>query len=112
MILTINKSYNSYDKIITTTSMPGLYPLILFYMKYDPTKYQMEGSTKDKPYSGFGKFFFVPIDCPSSDRKSDFPRLKHTIYINRGTCLKETKYKETVIYREDGTAAFRIVYAE
>lgn len=106
MIQTVKKFYDSYDKVIVTKSMGGIYPLILFYMKYDPVAYQMAGSPKDKEYTGFGKFYFVPQECPSINRDDRFPRVKKTIYVDRGTCTSSG----AMIYREDGTKAFRIVY--
>lgn len=106
MIQTVKKSYDSYDKVIVTKSMGGMYPLILFYMQFDPREYQNEGSPKDKEYTGFGKFYFVPQECPSVNRDDRFPRVKKAIYVDRGTCTSSGK----MIYREDGTKAFRIVY--
>lgn len=114
MVQTVNKSYNSYDSIIVTKAMGGVYPLVLFYAKYDPATYQKEGSPKDKDYGGFGKFFFVPQDCPSVNKDSRFPNSKRTIYVDRGDCpvlkVQNPTQKSTYIYREDGTKAFRIVY--
>lgn len=106
MIQTIKKSYDSYDKVIVTKSMGGIYPLILFYMQFDPREYQNAGSPKDKEYTGFGKFYFVPQECPSINRDDRFPRVKKTIYVDRGTCTSNG----VMIYREDGSVAFRIVY--
>lgn len=112
MILTVKKSYDSYDKIIVTKSMGGIYPLIQFYMRYDPKLYQQEGSPKDREYTGFGKFFFVPVECPSLQKSDKLPKAERIIYVNRGNCQPDIRYKETVIYREDGTEAFRIVYED
>ena len=57
MVDLVKKDYSSYDNIIVTKSLGGVYPLILFYMKYDPSQYQKEGSSKDINNTGFGKFF-------------------------------------------------------
>jgi len=112
MIKTVYKDYVNYDRIVVTKSEGGIYPLILFYTKYDPALYQKEGSTKDKDYAGFGKFFFVPQACPSVDRDNRFPAGK-IIYVDNGTCpdnsALDNKIK-TIVNREDGTKAFRIVY--
>lgn len=112
MILDVKKSYNSYDKIIVTTSAGGIYPLIQFYMGYDPEIYQAEGSPKDKKYSGFGKFFFVPIECPSITQNAQFPKTSTVLYVNNGTCPGDERYKEVVVRREDGTPAFKLVYPD
>lgn len=105
MVKTVKKSYEDYDKIIIAKT-GGIYPLILFYMQFDPREYQNAGSPKDKEYTGFGKFYFVPQECPSINRDDRFPRVKKTIYVDRGTCTSSG----TIIYREDGSVAFRIVY--
>lgn len=113
MMTEVKNSYASYDKIIMSKYQGGIYPLVLFHMKYDPRTYQLEGSPKNKDYDGFGKFFFVPQDCPSVQTTDKTPKVKKILYIDRGDCswsgyiaLKKTKF----IYREDGTKAFRIVY--
>lgn len=112
MIRTVMKSYNNVDKIIITKDTGGVYPLLLFYTKFDPKIYQKYG-TRDTPYTGFDKFFFVPQACPSSDRDNRFPIVKHVIYIDNGTCTWDKSLatkKYFFINREDGTKAFRIVY--
>ena len=109
MIEEIKRVYNSYDKIIISKSQ-AMYPLILFYMKYDPKTYLAEGHTKDREYTGFGKFFFVPQNCPIIDRNSRFPKAKHTLYVNSPECKDNQSVKYHDIYREDGTKAFKIAY--
>ncbi len=106
MVKTIKNSYNNVDRIIVTKSLGGIYPLILFYMGYDPMTYQSEGSPKDKEYSGFGKFFFVPQECPSLQKDDRFPRARRILYVDKGECSTGGM----LIYRKDGTRAFRIVY--
>lgn len=116
MLTTVKKSYASYDSVIVTKAMGGVYPLVLFHMQYDPVKYQKEGSPKDRDYKGFGKFVFVPQDCPSVNRDARFPKAKKIIFVDRGDCppfKKEQIFKKSqMIFREDGTPAFRIVHAE
>lgn len=109
----VKKDYDNYNKIVFNKAAGGVYPLILFYMKYDPAMYQKEGSTKDKIDTGFGKFFFVSSACPFLDKDSSVPKVNKIIYIEEGSCrdsslLKNTKYID--IYRKEGTKAFRIVY--
>ena len=82
-------------------------------MKYDPALYQREGSSKDREYTGFGKFLFVPQDCPSITKDSRFPIGHNLIYINNGNCPDDKGKlvkKQVIINREDGTKAFKIVY--
>lgn len=113
MVKTVRSSYKDTDKIVITKDTGGIYPLALFYMKFSPLEYQVAGSPKDKDYSGFGKFIFVPQDCPSIQRNDMIPKGKPVLYVDRGDCpwdesLAVKKYD--YIYREDGTKAFRIVY--
>lgn len=107
----IEKSYGSYDHILMAKTTGG-YSLILFYTKFDPAEYQKLGSPKDKEYSGFGKFFFVPQDCLLSKKDKLYPSGSF-IFVENGTCkdrtLKNIK-KVQYIYREDGTKAYRILY--
>lgn len=112
MITIVNKSYDLYDSIVITKSIGGMYPLVLFYTKYDPASYQKQGSPKDRDYKGFGKFTFVPQDCPSFNRDDRFPKAKKTIFVDRGDCpeSKASTQRNLYILREDGTKAFRIVY--
>ncbi len=113
MVNLIKKDYAKYDKIIVTKSLGGVYPLVLFYMAYDPSQYQKEGSSKDKDNTGFGKFFFATSACPSIDRDPNFPKVEKAIYVDNGTCpsYKSLKNKRFIyIIRKDGTRVFRIVY--
>jgi hypothetical protein len=113
MVATIKNDYSSYDKVIVTKSLGGIYPLILFYMKYDPAIYQQEGFPKDKAYGGFGKFFFAEAACPSIDRDYRFPVVSKTIYVDNGNCPDYpalNKLKHTYIVGKDGVKIFRIVY--
>jgi hypothetical protein len=113
MVATVQKDYQNYDKIIVTKSLGGIYPLILFYTKYDPATYQQEGFPKDKAYGGFGKFFFAEASCPSKDRDSRFPNVRKTIYVDNGDCPDYpalNKLEHTYIVGKDGVRIFRIVY--
>ena len=114
MMKLVGKDYGNYQKIIATRSGGG-YPLFLFYSHYDPATYQKEGSPKDKNYSGFGKFYFIPDTCPFSATNPLIPRKGTAIYVEDGAC-KETKNLQNVEYkyvlREDGTKAFRVVYVK
>lgn len=113
MMQVVNANYSKYDSIVVSKFQGGIYPLVLFYSKYNPKTYQEKGSPKNKDYSGFGKFYFVPQDCPSVQQSKNFPELGKKLFIDKGDCPsdKSLKYKKIkYIYREDGTEAFRIVY--
>jgi 4-amino-4-deoxy-L-arabinose transferase-like glycosyltransferase len=103
----LKANYDLYDKIVITKDAGGIYPLILFYMQYDPRMYQVEGSPKDAAYTGFGKFYFVPQACPSYDKDDRFPKEGIILYVNKGEC-KSRGIVKTVL-KEDGTKAFHVV---
>lgn len=113
MVKLVKKDYGNIDKVIVTKSLGGIYPLILFYMQYNPGEYQKEGSPKDKMDSGFGKFYFALAACPSIDKDPKFPKSKKTIYVDNGTCPDYKgleNIKHVYVTRKDGTKVFRIVY--
>ena len=113
MIQIVKGDYENYDKIIVTKAWGGIYPLVLFYMNYDPNKYLTEGPTKDADFTGFGKFFFVPTDCPSINKDPRFPKADKIIYVDSGNCPDYKgleNIKHTYVTRKDQTKVFRIVY--
>lgn len=113
MMSKVNGNYKYYDAIIISKFQGGIYPLVLFYSKYNPKTYQEEGSTKNADYTGFGKFFFVPQDCPSVQRNDKSPKVHNILFIDKGDCPSDKSLKSKkieYIYREDDTRAFRIVY--
>ena len=112
MMIRVNENYSKYDTIVMSKFQGGIYPLVLFYSKYNPKTYQDEGSTKNKDYTGFGKFFFVPQDCPSQTQNKALIG-KRNLYVDKGDCPENKSFKNKefkYIYREDRSKAFRIVY--
>lgn len=109
MLKTVKDSYGSVDKVVVTKGAGGIYPLILFYMQYDPRVYQAEGSPKDRDYTGFGKFFFVPQVCPFQQKDDRFPKNQKILYVERGDCPVGLP-QEKIIYQKDGTKVFHLVY--
>lgn len=112
MMKEVKKNYENYDSIAISKYQGGIYPLVLFYMKYNPRQYQEAGSPKNKDYGGFEKFFFVPHDCSSSRLFKELLN-KKILYIDKGDCPLDKSYSTRTykyIPREDGTKAFRIVY--
>ena len=110
-IITEEKFEDIPDKLVNRANHPILVPL--FYSKYNPETYQKEGSPKNSDYKGFGKFVFVPQDCPSVQRNDKTPKVDHILYIDKGDCPSDgiLEHKKIIyIYREDETKAFRIVY--
>lgn len=112
MMSVVNKNYDKYDTIVISKFQGGIYPLVLFYSKYNPATYQEEGSPKNSDYKGFGKFVFVPQDCPSVQTNDKFPQI-HVLFIDKGNCPLDKSLKTKKIeyvYRKDRTEVFRIVY--
>lgn len=112
MMKEVRENYENYDSIAISKYQGGIYPLVLFYMQYNPSQYQEAKSPKNKDYGGFGKFFFVPHDCSSSRVFKELLN-KKILYIDKGDCPLDKSYNTRTykyIYREDGTKAFRIVY--
>lgn len=113
MMREVKNNYDNYDLIAMSKYQGGIYPLVLFYMQYDPKQYQAEGSPKNKDYKGFGKFFFVPQDCPSIQARSKVPIDKRALFVDKGDCIWEKSFpakRHSYIYRGDKTKAFSIVY--
>lgn len=112
MMQKIKNAYNQYDHIILSIYTGGNYAEVLFYMDYDPSTYLKEGATKDKTYTGFGKFFFVPGLCPASSHDDKIPTGKN-ITVETGSCKNvsgKKKVKQEYIDHSDGSHAFHIVY--
>lgn len=109
MMKEVNKNYSKYDKVVLTKSEGG-YPLVLFYSNYDPATYIKEGSPKDADYKGFGKYIFVPNECPSVNLSVKLPITTKVLYVDRGNCPAPVNRTYTEIKREDGSIGFRVVY--
>lgn len=113
MVRSLQNIYHNYDKIVITKTNQSPYIYLLFFMRYDPTRYQQLGSPRDYDYTGFDNYIFVPLDCPNVKyRKTielQYPN-KRILYINRGGCAATTNSK--LIQRIDwrnGAEAFQFV---
>ncbi len=114
LVLKLNNYHSNYKKIVITKGNSSPYIYILFFSKYDPNKYQNEGSPRDLNYSGFDKYYFVPLDCPLTGDKTGQDRLnseENVLYVEVGKCdmsVKDTKTLDTIMWA-DGSKAFRIL---
>ena len=97
MVLAVKDVYEQYDHIIITKTSGGIYPHVLFFMKYDPSTYQKEGSPKDPNFGGFGKFIFVPEFCPSIDGNNKINNTGKILYVNGGSCKVNPHLKQKKI---------------
>ena len=113
LIPQIEKYYTNYKKIVITKSNGSPYIYILFLGKYDPAKYQKEGSPRDLDYKGFDKYYFVPHDCPLGaqlDEKGLAKGSQGFLYINKGSCKTPANGKLLkTIFWGDGSPAFKII---
>lgn len=111
LVDSLQKYYPKYEKVLVTKGNQSPYIYILFFGKYDPAKYQSEGSPRDLDYKGFGKYYFVPQDCPleAGPEKTGAIKTKNYLYVNKGSCPdpSNSKLLET-IYWGDNTPAFKI----
>jgi 4-amino-4-deoxy-L-arabinose transferase-like glycosyltransferase len=113
MMEVVKKEYGNYDKIVISKYQGGIYPLVLFYLQYNPRSYQDEGSQKSTDYKGFGKIVFAPQDCPSVQSSDKIKRLPRMLFVDKGECPISkmlARRKILFIYRTDNSKAFRIVY--
>lgn len=114
LIPAINKYYPFYKKIIISKTVGGPYIYILFFNRYDPKKYQQEGSKRDLDYTGFDKYYFVPLDCPLNGGidGEDIPKgTPGYLYIDTGRC-QTPKHNAKLLkttYWQDGSPAFKIL---
>jgi 4-amino-4-deoxy-L-arabinose transferase-like glycosyltransferase len=113
LTLDLNRYYPSYKKIVITKAQSSPYIYLLFYTKYDPQKYQSEGSPRDLDYTGFDKYYFAPQDCPLDGGANGKVLAKgrtEYLYIDKGTCAAPINAKVLdVIKWEDGTPAFKVM---
>ncbi len=109
LVKELNMYYPKYEKIVISKSVGSPYIHILFNNKYDPLKYQALGSPRDLDYSGFDKYYFVPMDCALNGIKNYDPT--KMLFIDSGNCKTPTKASLELkeIKWKDGTTAFRIM---
>lgn len=113
MVRSLQNIYHNYDRIVITKTNQSPYIYMLFYMGYNPKRYQELGSPRDYDYKGFDKYIFVPLDCPNVKYRKTLEQEnpdKRVLYINKGGCLVATDSK--LIARIDwrnGVEAFQFV---
>jgi len=113
LVVELQKDYKAYKKIVVTKSQSSPYIYILFYTKYDPQKYQNEGSPRDLDYTGFDKYLFVPLDCPLSEGKTGEYEVAWepgVLYVGLGKCALSYNAKliDTINWK-DNSPAFKLM---
>lgn len=102
------ENQSKFEKIVVTNVSPldQSYMFYLFYMKYDPKKYQEAGGTKSggfaDSHTAFEKFEFRPITW------SEDKNLKNTLFVGRSVDLPDNR--GMVVYYLNGDPA--IVFSE
>lgn len=104
----VDQNRNKFDQIVISNKSPldQSYVFFLFYLKYDPARYQKEGGTKSggfaKDHTAFGDLVFRPIDW-NRDRF-----MKNTLFLGQIDDLPDNR--GMVIYYLNGEPA--IVFSE
>lgn len=102
-----------YKKIYVTKAHATPYIYFLFFNKVNPKYYQSLGSPRDYNYRGFGKYYFVPSDCPLSAIDEENVLVKETkvLYVEKGNCTTpahNVKLLKTIKWK-DNSIAFKIL---
>lgn len=99
----LKENYDKYDRFVITDKYGQPYIFVLFYMQYDPSRYQ-----KQAKISAPDKFGFGQIDhFDKYDFKFNFdPKAKKTVYIGypeefKGIKIDESKLKKIQIRSEE-----------
>lgn len=113
-LIQFTESKPEYKKVYVTKATAGPYIHFLFYLKFDPKIYQQTNSVRDDDYKGFGKYIFVPDECPDPAEYRKRGILDNTandniLFIANGTCNTPLSVNELkVIVRPDDTPVFRV----
>ena len=106
----IEDNYNDYSKIIITNRYDQPYILTLFYLSYDPSKYQKitkKATEIDKfgftTISSFDKFEFRKINW-GEDKK-----LRNALIVGTSEEIPENVKIQDLVLNPDGSVAFKIV---
>lgn len=105
----IASSQDKYQKVVITDRYDQPYILLLFYLKYDPAKYQKEfkgiGDNKFgfSTITSFDKYEFRPIG------KEEIPKSKNTLFVGTNEEIGEDLIPLKVINFPNGIPAFKIV---
>lgn len=114
LVAEVNKLEENYHRVVMTKGQGAPYLFFLFYSQYDPQRYQEEGSPKDEPFRGFGKYIFHPQDCPLSAGKTGEEEVngeEGVLYVNKGNCvtpLYNARLLKTIRWK-DNSLAFKIL---
>ncbi len=118
----VSDSYNDYDHYYITTDIGQAYMFLLFYLRYDPQKYQASArASKPDEYGysqvpGFDKFSFsndaaLPVNLPSSQKvvqvltEAQSKNLVDPPYIHRSELRRIVKGTETMFVLYEITAS-------
>lgn len=104
-VLEVKKVQSEYDEVIVSTSLDVPHIFFLYYLKYDPARYQKEGGTISGGFNedrnAFDKYAFHPI-------KSFINPNKKTLYVGMGYEMPKGAVIIKTIYYKNGVAAFYI----
>ncbi len=111
LVTTIKQLKPRYKRVVMTSQNDNNIIYYLFYWKIDPKYYQGLGSPRDKDKLQFENMTFTYAHCPlEGNINTPADGIKGVLYINLGECKTAHNMHELkVIYRTDGTPAFRAV---
>lgn len=99
----IQRNWNKFDHIVFVPKYGRPYIFALFYLKYDPQKYQSEISSKgSKAQDGFDKFQFRNVDWKTDQN------LPNTLFVAElgQIDLGDPHVKKTINFKMPGEVAF------
>lgn len=102
--------FSGYDSIVVSDMYNQPYIFALFYLKYDPDKFRLEGqknTSKRKATSlvrGFNKFIFSNIDF------YNFPKGKSLVFAHPSEKLTEISAKEMILNPDESVAFYVYEY--
>ena len=114
-LIQFTESKPEYEVVYVTKATAGPYIQFLFHLKFDPREYHQTNSVRDDNYMGFGRYIFVPDECPDPvefqkrgilDKNAASTKV---LFVANGLCKVPLSVHElTYITRPDNTPVFRI----
>ena len=99
----VKQNYNNYDKFVITEKYGQPYIFILFYIQYDPAKYQKQAKISAPDQYGFGQI--DKFDKYEFKFRFD-PKAKKTVFVGypeefKGLKIDQSKLKKIQIRSEE-----------
>ncbi len=111
LIFTISLLEKRYKKIIMTTQNNNNFIFYLLYNKYDPKKFQEQGSPREKDNLQFGKIRYTYSSCPiEGNPRKNATGNYNVLFVNKNGCtLPLNAHILNTIRTPDGIPAFEVI---